>query len=107
MKLISSVNFFIIPGNFIRQTAAISFYIPKRQDSWSNVCEWCENEIQSQQLYLASVPGDWVKLVIGSLKEDRPVIIKDVDMYRESAPDLWKILVHQEILQADASSIVK
>ena len=52
---------------------------------------------QSQQLYLASVPGDRVKLVIGSLKEDRPVIIKDVDMYRESAPDLWKILVHQEI----------
>lgn len=25
MKLISSVNFFIIPGNFIVQTAAISF----------------------------------------------------------------------------------
>lgn len=73
------------------------FLYSKEADSWSNVCEWCENEIQSQQLYLASVPGDWVKLVIGSLKEDRPVIIKDVDMYRESAPDLWKILVHQEI----------
>ena len=84
-------------GEFYQADRCYIFLYSKEADSWSNVCEWCENEIQSQQLYLASVPGDWVKLVIGSLKEDRPVIIKDVDMYRESAPDLWKILVHQEI----------
>lgn len=84
-------------GEFYQADRSYIFLYSKEADSWSNVCEWCENEIQSQQLYLASVPGDWVKLVIGSLKEDRPVIIKDVDMYRESAPDLWKILVHQEI----------
>ena len=84
-------------GEFYQADRCYIFLYSKEADSWSNVCEWCENEIQSQQLYLASVPGDRVKLVIGSLKEDRPVIIKDVDMYRESAPDLWKILVHQEI----------
>ena len=45
-------------GEFYQADRCYIFLYSKEADSWSNVCEWCENEIQSQQLYLASVPGD-------------------------------------------------
>ncbi len=94
-------------GEFYQADRCYIFLYSKEADSWSNVCEWCENEIQSQQLYLASVPDDRVKLVIGSLEGRQTGYYQRCGYVSGVSTGSVENISASGNTQADASSIVK
>lgn len=90
--------------NVLRKTAEFHkadrcyiFVYSTENRSWSNICEWCENEVTSQQMMLASVPEKTVEPWMDALRQNKEIVIKDISCYRETEPELYEILAVQDI----------
>lgn len=84
-------------GEFYKAERSYLFLYSENNHAWTNLYEWCENQVQSMQAELLSVPESlvepWMERFITGMAE----VVPDIDVYKESAPELWKILHEQNI----------
>lgn len=83
----------------LKQTAA--FYQAERchifvhsqvENTWNNLYEWCQHQIESQQMNQLSIPGQWLSPWMPDFKQGKSIVIKDIGEYRDTNPHLYEIL---------------
>lgn len=79
-------------GEFYQADRCYIFVHSADNQSWSNICEWCDKDVESQQMMLASVPEKMIAPWMENLEQDKEVIVKDVSCYKENKPALFDIL---------------
>lgn len=84
-------------GEFYKAERSYLFICSETDGTWCNACEWCENQVESQQVKLLTVPEEIVAPWIEAFQEDHALIVPNIDVYKESAPETWKILRAQNI----------
>lgn len=62
-----------------------------------NTYEWCAHGVVPQKENLQTVPYDIVKLWLQSFRENKNIIIKDLEDIRESDPPVYEYLLPQNI----------
>ena len=85
-------------GEFYQSDRAYLFEPdPKEPDSWSNTYEWCRSDVTPQMQNLQRVPpealGRWMEL----FKQDKSVIIFNLDAVQKINPLEWEVLEGQDI----------
>ncbi|MCM1104175.1 MAG: diguanylate cyclase [Clostridium sp.] len=84
-------------GTFYKADRCYLFLYSENHHTWSNLYEWCENQVESMQAELLSLPeelvGPWMKKFAAGKAE----IVPDIDVYKEFAPKMWKTLYEQNI----------
>ena len=84
-------------GEFYKAERSYLFLYSENNHAWSNLYEWCENQVQSMQAELLSVPESLVEPWMERFATGMAEVIPDIDVYKESAPEMWKILHEQNI----------
>ncbi len=84
-------------GEFYRAERSYLFLVSDLDGTWSNLYEWCENQVESQQVKLLSLPESIIAPWLASFREGKPLVVRDIDIYRESAAETWKVLHMQNI----------
>lgn len=84
-------------GDFYGADRCYIFVYSSENQSWSNICEWCDHEVVSRQLHLARVPEDLLSPWFLEMEKGNDIIVKDVSAYKEKAPKLYELLNEEEI----------
>lgn len=84
-------------GEFYGADRCYIFVYSSENNSWFNVCEWCDREIRSMQLHMASVREDLLEPWIVEMEQGNDIIVRDVSSYRETAPKLYELLNEEEV----------
>ncbi len=73
------------------------FLHSEKERAWANLYEWCENEVESQQIKLLSLPESVTDPWLESFRKGLAVIVQDIDIYKDSDPETWKVFHMQNI----------
>lgn len=84
----------------------ICFHSPQ-ENCWSNVYEWCWNEVESQQLSLLSIPDKWLEVWMKDFIQGKTLVIRDIDLYRDEESPLWEMLSKKNISRMMVSPVMK
>lgn len=84
-------------GSFYGADRCYIFVYSSEDNSWCNICEWCEREIVSRQIRLANVPQQVLNPWVSALENGKDIIIRDISGYKEEEPELYELLEEEEI----------
>lgn len=84
-------------GSFHQAERSYLFLYSNNTSSFCDIYEWCEYQVESHQAQLFSLSNTEIESWIETLKRGESLIVKDISSYRETAPDLWKRLHHNNI----------
>ena len=85
-------------GDFYQADRAYLFQPSLRQaGAWNNTYEWCRPGVSSELDSLQELPAPLLARWMGLFREDRSVIILDLEDIRDSEPDEWDTLHRQNI----------
>lgn len=80
---------------------------PSTENQWSNSCEWCRENVSSEQANLQKVPARRMQRWMDLLERNESVIIPNVEQLRESEPEEWKDLCRLGVQQLIAVPICR
>lgn len=86
-----------IVGEFYKADRSYIFLYSQEDQCWCNLYEWCEHQIESQQIHLLSVPNEVLQIWFDSFTQGNIIIVKDTEQYKTEAPECWKFLDMQNI----------
>ena len=85
-------------GDFYKADRAYLFEpSPQKEGYWNNTYEWCSHRVQPEQDNLQNVPPNALARWMSLFRQDRSVIILNLDTLQESDPLEWRILHDQGI----------
>lgn len=84
-------------GEYYRADRCYLFLYSESSHIWCNLYEWCENQIESKQADLLSISEKLVEPWMENFRAGRAEVVPDIDIYKEKAPDTWKVLNDQNI----------
>ena len=70
---------------------------PEVRSCWSNTYEWCRSNVTPQIQNLQKVPPEALKRWLRLFRQNRSVIIFNLDTLQRSSPTEWEMLVTQDI----------
>ncbi|MCI8647054.1 MAG: EAL domain-containing protein [Firmicutes bacterium] len=76
------------------------------ENCWSNLYEWCQHEVERQQLSLLSIPDEWLRPWTNDFAQGKTLVIKDLDLYKDEQSPLWSILENKKISRMLVSPIM-
>ena len=86
-----------ILGKFFGVDRSYIFKISEDRETMSNKYEWTAPEIKAQKQNLQNLEVEKYNWWLGSLSEDKPLIIEDIEQLSEVAPEEKKILEAQNV----------
>ena len=93
-------------GEFYQADRAYIFEPDETEQSvWNNTYEWNREGVESEQAQLQRVPEEVLGRWLDIFRQQKAVVIPDVEELRESAPDEWEILRPQGIQRLLAAPI--
>lgn len=90
-------NYLYETGEFYKADRCYLFLYSESSRTWCNLYEWCENQIESKQADLLSIPEELTEPWMEDFEAGRAVVVPDINVYKEAAPDTWKVLEAQNI----------
>lgn len=84
-------------GSFYQAERSYLFLYSNNTSSFCNIYEWCEYQVESHQEQLFSLSDTEISSWMKTLNQGKSLIVKDIGIYKEKAPDLWKRLYHNNI----------
>ncbi len=90
-------NYLYETGEFYKADRCYLFLYSESSRTWCNLYEWCENQIESKQADLLSIPEELTEPWMDNFEAGRAVVVPDINVYKEAAPDTWKVLEAQNI----------
>lgn len=68
------------------------FVHSQTENTWNNLYEWCQHQIESQQMNQLSISDQWLLPWMKDFNQGKPIVIKDIGIYRDTNPHLYEIL---------------
>lgn len=84
-------------GEFYKADRCYLFLYSEKNRTWCNLYEWCENQVESMQVELLSIPEELIEPWMERFNAGRAEVVPDIDVYKKTAPDMWKTLYEQNI----------